>query len=237
LAAKPALIGTTEGQVPGAVINVLARMVVEEIRRQKQGPQGEGEVMRVPVGVSVYHVHLSREHVDVLFGLGYQLTAIRELQPGQYAAKECVTIAGPRGVLQNVRVLGPPRGETQVEISRSSSYILGLDPPVRDSGNLEGTPGVVLIGPHQAINLDEGVLLSWRHIHMPPDLASRWGLKDRDLVRVKTEGERRVVFDKVLVRVHPSYRPEMHIDTDEANAAGLRNGDYVQVIPGGLQCL
>jgi propanediol utilization protein len=186
--------------------------------------------MRVPVGVSVQHVHLSQKHVEALFGPGYQLTPLRDLQPGQYAAKEHVTVAGPKGVLSNVRVLGPPREETQVEISRSNSYILGLDPPVRDSGDLSGTPGVVLIGPRQAINLEEGVLLSWRHIHMPPDLAGRWGLKDRELVRVKTEGERRVVFDKVIVRVHPSFVPELHIDTDEANAAGLKNGDHVQII-------
>lgn len=219
----------SRAQVSKAVISSLARMLAEEIQRQGQ-PVCKGKTLRVPVGVSVHHIHLSQEHMEALFGPGYQLTPIRELQPGQYAAKECVTLAGPRGVLQNVRVLGPPRGQTQVEISRSSAYVLGLDPPVRDSGNLGGTPGVVLIGPRQAIILDEGVLLPWRHIHMPPDVADLWGLKDREMVKVRTEGERRVIFDRVLIRVHPAYNLEMHIDTDEANAANLRNGDCVQLI-------
>lgn len=225
---KPAA-ASPEGQIYDAVICSLARLVAEEIRRQRQ-PVSEGESLRVPVGVSVHHVHLSRDHVEALFGPGYRLTPIRDLQPGQYAAKESVTLAGPRGVLQNVRVLGPPRERTQVEISRSDAYVLGLDPPVKDSGDLGGTPGVVMIGPRQAIYLEEGLVLSWRHIHMPPDTAGRWGLKGRDLVRVRTEGERRVIFDRVLIRVSPAYRLEMHIDTDEANAAGLRNGDHVQLI-------
>jgi len=227
LTIKPATTEASEEQLSNRVIRSMAQLLAEQIQRQ---PAFRGETLRVPVGVSVQHVHLSQEHVEALFGPGYQLTPIRELQPGQYSAKECVTIAGPRGVMQNVRVLGPPRGQTQVEISRSSAYILGLDPPVRDSGNLAGTPGVVLIGPRQAINLDEGVLLSWRHIHMPLDIANLWGLKDRELVRVRTEGERRVIFDRVLIRVNPLYKLEMHIDTDEANAAGLRNSDYVQLI-------
>ncbi len=214
-------------EIPGDVIHALVRAVVAQVQRRQAAEQ---DILRVPVGVSARHVHLSPEHVEALFGPGYSLTPIRELQPGQYAARECVTVVGPRGVLQNVRVLGPPRGKTQVEISRTDSYLLGIDPPVRDSGDLAGTPGAVLVGPRRAVNLEEGVILAWRHIHMPADMAERWGFKDRDLVRVRTEGLRRVVFDRVLVRVSPAYRLEIHIDTDEANAAGLKNGDHVQVI-------
>lgn len=229
MAIAPAEKKVLEEHIDDVVICTLARMVMEEIRRRCR-PAGEAGTLRVPVGVSVHHVHLSQEHVEALFGPGYRLTPIRELQPGQYAARECVTLAGHRGVLQNVRVLGPPRERTQVEISRSDAFFLGLDPPVRDSGDLEGAPGIVMIGPRQAINLEDTVLLAWRHIHMPPDVAGRWGLKDRDLVRVRTEGARRVIFDRVLIRISPAYRLEMHIDTDEANAAVLRNGDHVQVI-------
>lgn len=214
-------------EIPGDVIHALVRAVVAQVQRRQAAQR---EILRVPVGVSARHVHLAPEHVEALFGPGYSLTPIRELQPGQYAAKECVTVVGPRGVLQNVRVLGPPRGQTQVEISRTDSYLLGIDPPVRDSGDLSGTPGAVLVGPRGAINLEEGVILAWRHIHMPADIAERRGFKDRELVRVRTEGMRRVVFDRVLVRVSPAYRLEIHIDTDEANAAGLKNGDHVQVI-------
>lgn len=218
-----------ESQVSETALGTLTRLVAAEIRRQCR-ISSEGEVLRIPVGVSVRHVHLAQEHLEALFGRGYCLTPIRELQPGHYAAKESVTVVGPRGVLPNVRVLGPTRGKTQVEISRSDAYILGLDPPVRDSGELEGTPGVVMIGPRETVNLIGGVILAWRHIHMPAALAGRLGLKDHALVQVQTGGCRRVVFDRTLVRVSPDYRLEMHIDTDEANAAGLSNGDHVRLV-------
>lgn len=231
---KAAADALLEGQLINNSISVLARAIAETILRC-QKPGGDVEVMRVPVGVSVQHVHLSQEDVENLFGQGYRLTPIRELQPGYYAAKECVTLAGKRGVLQNVRILGPPRCKTQVEISRSSAYVLGLDPPVRDSGDLEGTPGIVIIGPKAAINLEKGVILARRHIHMPTAIAVEWGLKDGDLVRVRTEGERKVIFDKVRIHVRPGYRLELHVDTDEANAAGLLNDDYVRLIPAGLE--
>lgn len=225
---KPSVIPPADGAVAESVISTIAALLAEKIMRQ-YGAADEGTALRVPVGVSARHVHLSPEHQEALFGTGYKMTPIRELQPGQYAAKECVTVVGPRGVLQNVRILGPARGSTQVEISRTDAYALGLDPPVRQSGKLEGTTGAVLVGPRRAINLEEGVILAGRHIHIPPEVAARWGLKDRQMVRVRTEGERKIVFDRVLVRVNPSYSPEMHIDTDEANAAGLRNGDCVMV--------
>jgi len=191
----------------------------------------EVQTLEIPVGVSVRHVHLSQEHVETLFGKGYQLTPIRELsQPGYYAAKETVTLVGPKGVLQNVRVLGPPRAKTQVEISKTDGFALGIDPPVRDSGDLSGTPGCVIVGPHGVVKLEEGVICAMRHIHMPPDIAQKLRLKDKDLVQVRTSsGERKMVFENVLVRVSPGFVLEMHIDTDEANAAGLKTGDRVRL--------
>lgn len=212
-----------------SVINMLAQLVAKEIF--ENGYRLQLDPYRVPVGVSAPHVHLCPEHLERLFGPGYELTPIRELQPGQYAAKEHVMVVGPKGVLPNVRVLGPLRDKTQVEISRTNAYVLGLDPPVRDSGDLSGSPGAVLVGPRGAVVLDEGVILAWRHIHMSPQHAERLGLKDRDVVKARTGGQRRVIFDRVLVRVSPSFRLEFHIDTDEANAAGLQNGDFVYIVP------
>lgn len=188
------------------------------------------ELTQIPVGVSVRHVHPSPEDVERLFGPGYQLTPLVELQPGHYAAKETVTLVGPRGVLQNVRVLGPPRGQTQVEISRTDGYVLGLDPPVRDSGDLKGSEGVVVVGPRGAISLAEGVISAARHVHMPPAHAAALGLEHGERVRVKTDGLRPVAFDSVLIRVSEGARTEMHIDTDEANAAGLATGDRVRLV-------
>ncbi|MGB9661238.1 MAG: phosphate propanoyltransferase [Moorellaceae bacterium] len=199
-------------------------------REVLQRLNGRRDTLEIPVGVSARHVHLSPEHVETLFGKGYQLTPIRELQPGEYAAKETVTIVGPRGVLQNVRVLGPPRAKTQVEISKTDGFQLGLDPPVRDSGNHVDTPGCVIVGPHGAVKLEQGVICAMRHIHLPSEMAEQLGLKDRDVVRVKTStGERKVLFEDVLVRVSPNFILEMHVDTDEANAAGLKTGDRVRL--------
>lgn len=208
-------------------IDALAR----EIARAVLSKLNSGtEAIEIPVGVSARHVHLSRDHVETLFGRGYQLTPIRELQPGQYAAKETVTIVGPRGVLQNVRVLGPPRTKTQVEISKTDGFVLGVDPPVRDSGDHAGTPGCVIVGPHGAVKIEEGVICAMRHIHMPPGIAKKLNLKDKDVVRVKTSsGERKVMFEDVLVRVSRDFVLEMHVDTDEANAAGLKTGDRVRL--------
>lgn len=184
--------------------------------------------LNLPVNVSARHVHLCPEHIEHLFGKDYKLTPIRELmQPGEYAAKETVIVVGPKGILQNVRVLGPPRKVTQVEISRTDAYILGLNPPVRDSGNHENTPGCILVGPMGGLRIERGVILAERHIHMPQDMAEKMGFKDRDLVKVRTDGERKVIFDNVLVRVSPRYVLEMHVDTDEANAAGIENRDTV----------
>lgn len=185
---------------------------------------------KVPVGISNRHIHLSQEDLETLFGAGYELTVRNDLsQTGQFAAEETVTIQGPKSSMANVRILGPTRKETQLEISRTDSFALGVKPPVRDSGFLDGTPGITVIGPKGQIALERGVIIAQRHIHMTEEDATAFGVKDKDLVSVRVDGERAVVFENVLVRVRNDFVLEMHIDTDEANAAILGNGQMVEV--------
>ncbi|ODN29694.1 phosphate propanoyltransferase [Fervidobacterium thailandense] len=186
----------------------------------------------IVVGVSNRHVHLSREDVEILFGKDYQLTPIKDLgQPGQFACQETVTIVGPKGSIENVRVLGPERKETQVEISLTDAYRLGLNPPVRDSGDLEGTPGITIIGPKGQVTKDRGVIIAKRHIHMHTSDAEKFGVKDKDIVKVIVEkGDRKLIFDDVLIRVSDKFALEFHVDTDEANAALLKTGDIVYIV-------
>ncbi len=188
-------------------------------------PNGFRQVGKIKLAVSGRHVHLSKKDVEALFGKGYELTKRSELsQFGQYSAEETVVLAGPKGIIIGVRVLGPERSQTQVEISRTDGYRLGINPPERDSGDLSVTPGITLIGPRGSVDLEEGVIIPLRHIHMTPEDARRMGLKDRDKVQVRVSGPRSLVFDEVLVRVNEDYNLEMHIDTDEANAASLQTG-------------
>lgn len=186
---------------------------------------------KVPVGISNRHIHLSQEHLEALFGPGYQLTVRKDLsQTGQFAAEETLTIEGPKSALKNVRILGPVRKETQVEVSRTDAFALGLQPPVRDSGYLAESPGIKLIGPKGTVELDKGVIIAQRHIHMNSADAEAFGVKDKDIVSVRVGGERGLVFDNVLIRVRDDFVLEMHIDTDEANAAMLSNGQLVEVL-------
>ena len=167
----------------------------------------------------------------MLFGPGYELTVKKDLsQTGQYAAEETLIIEGPKSSMKNVRILGPVRKETQVEISRTDAFGLGLKPPVRDSGFLEDSPGLKLIGPKGEVELDKGVIIAQRHIHMNEADAEAFGVKDKDIVSVRVGGERGLIFDNVLVRVRGDFVLEMHIDTDEANAAMLNNGQMVEVL-------
>lgn len=185
----------------------------------------------VHIGVSARHIHLSKEHIDVLFGQGYELTVFKDLtQPGQYAANEVVAIEGPKGKFPTVRILGPARGDTQIEISRTDSYALGVRPPVRQSGNIEGTPGLKVIGPAGEVELDQGVIIAARHIHFHTSDAKRWGIEDKQTLRVKLNGERPLTFDDVIARVSDQFALDMHIDTDEANAAGVKTGDTAEII-------
>jgi putative phosphotransacetylase len=184
----------------------------------------------VPVGISNRHVHICRKDLGVLFGPGADLTVMKPLsQPGQFAAEEKVTLVGPKRSLEGVRILGQMRSYTQVEISRTDAYYLGLEAPIRDSGDLEGTPGLILKGPCGELKLERGVIIARRHIHMTEQDAEQFKVRDKDLVQVLVEGPRPVVFADVLVRVENTFALEMHIDTDEANAAFLVNGQKVKV--------
>jgi putative phosphotransacetylase len=184
------------------------------------------------VGVSNRHVHLSKEDLEVLFGEGYELHPIKDLrQPGQYAAEEVVTLVGPKGKIERVRVLGPVRKETQIEISQTDAFKLGVKAPVRDSGDLDGTPGIKIVGPKGEVETKKGLILAKRHIHMLPEDAEKYGVKDKDLVYVAFEkGDRKLIFGDVLIRVSPKYALEFHVDTDEANAALLKTGDEVKLV-------
>lgn len=186
-----------------------------------------GEVS-IPVAVSARHCHLTDDAVETLFGEGYKLTPRRELsQPGQFAAEETVEVVGPDGSFEKVRILGPTRSHNQVEISRTDEFHLGIDAPLRCSGDVENSPGATLVGPEGRLQLDCGVICAWRHIHMTPEDADRFDVGDRDHVEVRVDtGGRDTVFGDVLVRVDSDYRLEMHIDTDEANAAGIESGQH-----------
>jgi len=188
------------------------------------------EPLLIPIEVSAHHVHLSDRHVEALFGKGHRLTPLQELsQPGQFACKERVNLVGPKGSVNNVRILGPTRKETQVEIAMTEQFKLGIHPPIRESGDLANTPGVTLESEHATIKIDKGVICAMRHIHMQPEDALRMGLKDRDVVMVRIPGERELIFGDVLVRVRPNYKLAMHLDTDEANAADISEGTFGQI--------
>jgi putative phosphotransacetylase len=181
--------------------------------------------LEVPIAVSNRHIHLSKEHVERLFGRNYQLNKWKDLsQPGQFASKETVTLIGPKGKLEKVRVLGPARGNTQIEISLFDGYTLGITPPIRDSGDIDGTPSINIQGPRGQLKVDQGLICAARHIHMNPDDAARFQVANGQRVQVKVTGQRGVIFDNVLIRVSPKYKLEMHIDVDEANAAQIKNG-------------
>lgn len=176
----------------------------------------------VPIGISNRHIHLSQAHLDILFGKGYQLNVLKDLsQPGQFAAQETVTLKGSKGSLAKVRILGPVRKETQIEVSVTDCYQLGVKPVVRDSGQLDGTEGISIIGPLGEITTDKGVIVASRHIHFHTDQAQEWGLQDGQRVKVYVPCQRPVIFDDVLIRVSDNYKLEFHLDTDEANAALL----------------
>lgn len=185
----------------------------------------------LPIALSNRHVHLSKEHIQILFGEDYELNKMKDLsQPGQYACEEKIDVVGPKNTLKGVRILGPARKKSQVEISLTDGFTLGVVPPVRDSGDLEGSPGAKLIGPKGEVEITEGVIAAARHIHMHTSDAEQYGVKDKDRVKVRVNGERGLVFENVLVRVHKDYALEMHVDVDEGNAAAVKNGDMVEII-------
>ncbi len=186
----------------------------------------------VKIGVSQRHIHLSREHLDILFGKGYELTKKKTLMGREFASEELVTLVGPSlKAVEKVRVLGPVRKNTQVEISRTDTFILKVSPPVRPSGEIEGSERIVIVGPKGTVYLKEGVIIANRHIHLTPEYAAQHEIKDGDYVDVVCAGkEKTTKFYDVQIRVRDDFNVEMHIDTDDANSCGLRNGDIVKIV-------
>ncbi|RHP34531.1 phosphate propanoyltransferase [Lachnotalea sp. AF33-28] len=209
-------------------IEIITRMVLQSLQSSEEKKNG----FLVPVGVSARHVHLTQEHVEELFGKGYQLTKKKELMGGQFAANEMVTIVGLKlRAIENVRVLGPVRKASQVEISATDAVKLGIKAPIRESGNVAGSAPIAIVGPKGALYLNEGCIVAQRHIHMSPADAMAAGVSDGQIVSVKADNERGTVFNHVKIRVDDSFTLEMHIDTDEANAAQIKTGETVMIMP------
>jgi len=208
-------------------VELITRLVLEAIAKKENTESG----YMVPIGVSARHIHLTQEHVEILFGKGYQLTKKKELMGGQFASNEVVTIVGLKlRAIENVRVLGPVRSKSQVEISATDAIKLGVKAPIRPSGDIKGSAAVAVVGPKGVIYLEEGCIIAKRHIHMAPKDAQAAGVQDGDVVSVKADNERGTIFNHVQIRVDETFTLEMHIDTDEANAAKIATGQMVTII-------
>jgi propanediol utilization protein len=215
-------------QITGDILNELRSGLAD--RRPQGVTPGSCTEFTVPVGISNRHVHLSRQDMDILFGPGSELTRMKAVkQPGQFAAKESVTLRGPKGELERVRILGTLRAKTQVEISHTDGIRLGLAAPLRMSGNLDDTPGAEIIGPGGTLKLDRGVIVAWRHVHMLPETAAEAGFRDGDVVEAVISGERAGILGNVVVRAVNASALELHIDVEEANAFFLHNNDTVSL--------
>ena len=212
------------------IAEIVARVMKEGGVQPTSATGGDG---LVPVGVSARHIHLTQADVETLFGAGYQLTPFKDLsQPGQYACKEQLTLVGPSmRAIEKVRVLGPVRKATQVEISRTDSFVLKVKPPVRESGDIAGSAGVTIVGPKGIVTVKEGCIIANRHIHMSPADGARFGVKDGDYITVDAfSGTKRTRWFDVQVRVSDKFCLEMHVDTDDANAVGFKNGSTVTMV-------
>ena len=215
------------------LVELVTQLVLREMNIKTTDAPGDG---RIPVGVSARHVHLTQAHVETLFGAGHTLMPKKELMGGQYAAEEMVTIVGVKlRAIENVRVLGPVRKQSQVEVSATDAVRLGVNPPVRDSGKLSGSAPIGIFGPKGAVYLDEGCIIAKRHIHMPPELAESFDVADNETVSIRFDTGRAGILNDVLVRVDPSFTLEMHLDTDEANGLGIRTGDMGKMLREGLK--
>ncbi|OYP42451.1 putative phosphotransacetylase [Lachnotalea glycerini] len=200
------------------LVQEITRLVIAQLDNTKVI---ESEYM-VPIGISARHVHLTREHIDILFGKDYQLNKKKVLMGGQYAAQECVTLVGTKlRAIENVRILGPERKVSQVEVSQTDAIRLGIKAPIRESGNIKGSAPIAMVGPLGAVYLDEGCIVAKRHIHMSPEDAKQFGVVDNQIVNVKVGNGRGGIFEGVQIRVDQSFTLEMHIDTDEANGLGV----------------
>lgn len=212
----------------------MIQTIVREVLASLEAETPQTPDSSVPIAISARHVHLSEEHVEQLFGKGYQLTKRADLsQPGQFAAEETVHVAGPKGSFSRVRVLGPARKLTQVEVSQTDTITLGVSAPVRESGDIVGSAPITLIGPKGSVQLQEGLIVAQAHIHMAPQDAARYGVKDQEYVEVFIDSARPIRLQQVKIRVSDRYRLEMHIDTDEANAAFLQKKGSGRLIKAG----
>ena len=220
-------------ELNATTIEAIVKKIVSEMDAPAAAAAVSADDLTIPVGISNRHIHLSREDLDTLFGAGYELTPIKDLsQPGQYACKEQLTIIGPSmRPIEGVRVLGPIRKESQVEISVTDSFVLKVKPPVRESGSLAGSAPITIIGPKGIVTLKQGCIIANRHIHMSPADGARFGVKDGDYITVDAfSGTKRTRWFDVQVRVSDKFCLEMHVDTDDANAVGFKNGSTVTVV-------
>ncbi|RLM15306.1 phosphate propanoyltransferase [Gibbsiella quercinecans] len=213
----------------------ITRQILEELATGKRPApvphMGGVPVLDIPVGISNRHVHLCRQDMDELFGYGSSLTRLKAVkQPGQFAAEQTVTLRGPKGDIANVRVLGPLRSATQIEISVADGFALGVKAPVRMSGDIDGSPGIEIIGPLGRVIKPNGMIVAWRHIHISPQDAEKYGLRDGMEIAVQAEGQRGGILRHVVVRASADAVLELHIDVEEANGFGLRNGDRVRQV-------
>lgn len=207
------------------LIDLITANVIKKLDENKRSTGG------IKVGVSARHVHLSKSDLETLFGKGHELTPKKMLMGDQFAAEECVTLVSPSlRSIEGVRVLGPVRSSSQVEISRTDTFKLKVSPPVRPSGEIKNSAAIALVGPKGSVFLNEGCIIANRHIHMTPNDAEKYGISDNDLVDVEIQNAKPTRYYNVQVRVRGDFNTEMHIDTDDANAAGIKNGDHVEIL-------
>ncbi|MCG7434596.1 phosphate propanoyltransferase [Lysinibacillus fusiformis] len=210
------------------LVQKIVEEVLQQVLKNQSSPPHDG---KIPIGVSARHVHLAQAEVEQLFGENYQLTSKFELsQPGQFAAEETVVIAGPKGSIERVRILGPARSLSQVEVSWTDAMKLGIKPPLRISGDIQGSSPVTLIGPKGSVVLNEGLIIAQAHIHMSPEDSAKFNVMDGQSVQIKVEGIRPIILSNVVIRVSERYRLEMHIDTDEANAGLIQQGTVAEIV-------
>ncbi|MGE7793577.1 phosphate propanoyltransferase [Lysinibacillus fusiformis] len=210
------------------LVQKIVEEVLQQVLKNQSSPPHDG---KIPIGVSARHVHLAQAEVEQLFGENYQLTPKFELsQPGQFAAEETLVIAGPKGSIERVRILGPARSLSQVEVSWTDAMKLGIKPPLRISGDIQGSSPVTLIGPKGSVVLNEGLIIAQAHIHMSPEDSAKFNVMDGQSVQIKVEGIRPIILSNVVIRVSERYRLEMHIDTDEANAGLIQQGTVAEIV-------
>ncbi|WP_334302875.1 phosphate propanoyltransferase [Tepidibacter aestuarii] len=204
---------------------------MEAIQSNASSTEKKEDINEIPVGISNRHVHLSQADMDSLFGEGYQMNKMKDLsQPGQYACKETLIICGPKGAIEKVRILGPARSKTQVEVLVGDSFKLGIVSPVRLSGDLHGTPGITLVGPKGSVRITEGLVVAQRHIHMSCEDAQRFGVSDGQVVSIEVTGPRGGIYNDVAVRANDTSVLECHVDTEEANAMNINSLSKIKII-------